>query len=311
MRITHSEPLFLRPGQKLALGDKQNRACRFCGLSTPAVTFNLVAHAIPELMGNKSLISYYECDNCNQFFGRTIENDLGNWSKPNRTFARIRGKTGVPTLKKGGPNPGWRIEYGEAGFDFREYEDDPIFAIDEAKKQVRFDLKRDSYTPVAVLKAFAKINLTIMPSDELPNFKEALAWIREPDHARPFLQTFPLIWTFIPSPMPNDLIVVWLFRRKPSVTDLPYTFMVLSYGNDVFQVSVPSPLQDASIDGKQITFPAFPTPGSFNSTYGRPRVKVLDLTGKQVVRGEVVSVAVGFDSVILSTRRNEEDPRVA
>jgi len=49
-------------------------------------------------------------------FGDGIENDLGNWSKPMRSFAPVRGKSGVPTLKKGGHGPGRRIEYGDAGF---------------------------------------------------------------------------------------------------------------------------------------------------------------------------------------------------
>jgi hypothetical protein len=58
-------------------------------------------------LGNKSVESTYECDACNEIFGKGIENDLGNWSKPMRTLARIRGKSGVPTIKKTGDAPGW------------------------------------------------------------------------------------------------------------------------------------------------------------------------------------------------------------
>ena len=84
---------FVRPGDKVVLGDMQNRICRFCGKQPPEVTFRKVAHAIPELLGNKSIESAYECDTCNQEFGSGIENDLGNWSKPMRTLIRIRGKS--------------------------------------------------------------------------------------------------------------------------------------------------------------------------------------------------------------------------
>lgn len=76
----------VQPGEKITLGDKSKRACRFCGKQAPEVTFKKVAHAIPELFGNKSLDSSYECDKCNDFFGSTIENDLGKWSKPIRTM---------------------------------------------------------------------------------------------------------------------------------------------------------------------------------------------------------------------------------
>ena len=103
---------FVRPGTKIVLGDTNKRVCRFCSLQPLTVKFSKVAHAIPEAIGNKSIETEYECDNCNELFGEGIEHDLGNWSKPMRTMARIRGKTGVPTLKRGGTT-GWRIEYEE------------------------------------------------------------------------------------------------------------------------------------------------------------------------------------------------------
>ena len=178
------EPLFLEPEKRIFLGDKQNRSCRFCGRKSPDVSFRKKAHAIPELLGNRSLFTNYECDECNSFFGSTIENDLGNWTKPSRTFARIRGKSGVPTIKKGGNGEGWRIDYGVSGFHIKQYESDPFFEIDETSKRLRLELKRDVFTPVAVLKAFVRIGLTLLPPDELPNFQTALSWIRNPDHTK-------------------------------------------------------------------------------------------------------------------------------
>ena len=67
-----------------------------------STTFKHDALAIPEFLGNKRIFANYECDSCNQFFGSGIETDLGNWTKPSRTFARIRGKRGVPSIKEGG-----------------------------------------------------------------------------------------------------------------------------------------------------------------------------------------------------------------
>jgi hypothetical protein len=54
-------------------------AAGFCGESSPEDTFKLEAHALPEALGNKSLTTTYECDACNQGFGRGIENDFGHW----------------------------------------------------------------------------------------------------------------------------------------------------------------------------------------------------------------------------------------
>jgi hypothetical protein len=91
----------LTPGRKQFLGDAANKRCRFCRKTAPQVTFRKEAHAIPEALGNKSLFSHYECDACNQKFGAGIQDSFGKWSKPMRMMTRIRGKSGVPTLKKG------------------------------------------------------------------------------------------------------------------------------------------------------------------------------------------------------------------
>ena len=295
-----TKPLILQPGRRVVLGDRENRVCRFCEKSDREVSFRLDAHAIPEALGNKSLFTYYECDSCNQFFGCGIENDLGNWSKPSRTFSRIVGKNGVPTLKKGGTGEGWRIEHKTTGFHVKQYENDPIFTLDEEKKQIRFELKRDTYTPVAVLKAFVKIGLTLLPVEELPSFRESMAWIRDPDHTKGFVEASPILCTFRPGPMPRDLVGVILLRRKALVTDLPYAFLVLTYGNHAFQVVLPSPKQDKNIVGKELSLPAFPTPdGPDPARYGKPRIVPLDLCGREVVRGERVPIVLGFDQAVL------------
>jgi hypothetical protein len=99
----------LRPGDKIFLGDKQNRRCRFCGKTEPEVSFRNDAHALPECTGNKSLFTYYECDVCNKAFGDGCDNDFGNWSLPMRTMSRIRGKNGIPIIKQG-PSGASRID---------------------------------------------------------------------------------------------------------------------------------------------------------------------------------------------------------
>jgi hypothetical protein len=286
----------VRPGDKVMLGDKSNRVCRFCRKPRPEVTFKKVAHAIPESLGNKSIESAYECDSCNEKFGAGIENDLGNWSKPMRTMARIRGKSGVPTLKKGGAQSGWRIEHGERGFEIKSYEDDPIYNLDEAAKIVTFTLKRDPYTPVGVLKAFMKIGLTLLPEEEVANFPHLLTWIQDPDHSREFAESCPLIYTFQPGPKPNDVIAAMLLRRKRAFTQIHYLYLVLGYGQEAYQVQLPSEKHDAATNGKPISVLPFPVPGSQGpGRYGTPRTGLLNLTGREIVRGDTVSIRMGYE----------------
>ncbi|MGU5678330.1 HNH endonuclease [Aeromonas allosaccharophila] len=276
-----------------------NRTCRFCGKQSPEVTFKKVAHAIPELLGNKSIESAYECDTCNKKFGEGIENDLGNWSKPMRTLISIRGKSGVPTLKRGGDKPGWRIEYDQSKLNITAYEDDPIYEIDEENKTVTFKLRRDSYTPVAVLKAFMKIGVTLLPDDEISNFSGLMAWIKESDHSKQYLNKCPVIYAFQPGPLPNDFIAAFILRRKKTVTGYPYAFLVLGYGNEVFQVPLPSEKHDGQMSGQSISIHPFPVPGHPDpARYGEPRRTVLDWMDYKVRKGEIMTMQMRYDSIV-------------
>lgn len=304
-----ADPIFLQPGMKLMLGSPERpRHCRFCGKAEPEVTFRDEAHALPAAFGNTGLFSNYECDACNHLFGEGIENHLGNWSKPMRTLSRIKGRNGVPTIKKAGPGQGWRLEHADGGFQLKEYEDDPFFKIDEEAKQVRFELHRDTYVPVAALKGLVKIGLTLIPDVETQHFPETFNWIRDTDHTRNFVAEFPVFRTFIPGPMRNDLIVLMLMRRRAGVDTVPYAFFTFAYGNEVLQVFLPSLSHDKCIDGVPLTLTPFPTPGAPDpARHGHPSVKVENLTGREPVKGEKVPAVFGFESVAHRPPSQAED----
>ena len=304
-----AEPIYLKPGKKRTLGSAAHpRHCRFCGKDEPEVTFKHEAHALPAAFGNTGLFSNYECDACNHLFGRGIENHLGNWTKPMRTLSRIKGRSGVPTIKKPGPKKGWRVEYSDTGFQLKQYQDEPFFEVDEEAKQLRFELHRDAYVPVAALKGLVKIGLTLIPHEETQHFRETFDWLRDTDHSRNFVAEFPVFRTFIPGPMPNDLIVLILMRRRAGIDTVPYAFFTLAYGNHVLQVFLPSISQDKCINGKPLSLPAFPTPGASDpARYGQPRVIVERLTGRQPVKGDKVPVIFGFDHIAKTKPEDASD----
>ena len=218
-------PGYLTPEmQPMTLGDRENPTCRFCGQEEPAVSFSHQAHAIPASLGNKCLFSIYECNECNQYFGSSIENDLGNWSIVNRTLSGIRGRRKVPTLKSDGHEPSWKITRAANGLRYKEYNDCSVVHIDEGNKAVSFQLTGGSYTPIAVFKAFARIGLTLLPDKEIDNFTETLHWIRNPGYSNDFVKKCSIIYTFVPGPMPSHVIVARLLRRNPQSIDLPYIF---------------------------------------------------------------------------------------
>jgi hypothetical protein len=239
----------------------------------------------------------YACDSCNRFFGAGIENDFGNWSKPQRTVSRIRGKKGVPTLKKGSSG-GWRVEHGPAGLEVTQYEDDPVAVVNEATNEITFTLRRDPYTPVAVLKAFTKMALSLLPEEELPNFRAAIAWIRNNDHQVGLVNTFPVLHTFVPGDDPFVNISVILLRRKTAGPAVPFVTYVLTYGNEVFQTILPSPERDVAISGQKVKFPYFPTPYELDSDL-KPvapmRRELIDLTSRSLVKRETIQTVIRYE----------------
>ena len=295
------DPLFVyvgRPGDRRThLGSRAPRVCRFCRHNDATVSFRARAHAIPEAFGNKTLFTNYECDRCNQLFGATIENDLGAYTKPARVFARIRGKRSVPSLKQhGSAEHPWRVDVDNGVFHFTEYEDDPLVRVVHEGNRIELVVTRDAYTPIAVMKAFVRIGLTLMPEVELPNFPQALDWIKEPDHGRRGPLRMPAAVTFRPGPRPNDVISAAVLRRKAAARKVPYAFLVLDFGNHQYQVCIPSPTQDRELfdSGGQMA----PLPTVFGvdpAEYGHPRPQPLDLSGATPVRGQEVRVSLHYD----------------
>jgi hypothetical protein len=288
----------IEPGKKIILhSDMVVQTCRFCGKHSPEVTFNMAAHAIPECLGNKSLFTAYECDACNGFFGRGIENDFGNWSKPQHIFGRIRGKKGVPTVKKGSSG-GWRLEWSaDEILEITQSDDDPVAIDDPVAKQIAFTLLRDTYTPVAVLKAFTKMGLTLLPDEELPNFRAAITWIRNPDHSVGLVKEFPVLHTFVPGNAPFVKIAAVLLRRKADELAVPYVTFVLTYGNEVFQSILPSPERDAAISGRKVQYCYFPNVYDLGAIPKEPMGREwIDLSGRSLVKGEKVQTRIGYGS---------------
>lgn len=88
--------------ERLVLGPKSPRRCIFCNCGSTKVTFKKDAHVIPAGLGNKSLFSAQECDNCNARAGETVETDLCNYLAPVRPIAFAPARSGMPKIKPKG-----------------------------------------------------------------------------------------------------------------------------------------------------------------------------------------------------------------
>lgn len=235
---------------KQVLGE--NKVCRFCGRCPPQTTFRKLAHAVPELLGNKRLFARYECDDCNSEFS-TFETELANSAAIFLFSAQVKGKTGVPALRSRQKRS--RAEVNEHGFSFHAHQGDAIVSIDEAAQTLRLKMKHQRYRPLGVYKALTKVALTLMPEHELDAFREAMHWIRAPITQGAIVKPSICLRTFVPGPRPIPEPHVILFRRKPG-KEVPYSMLFFAVGNTSFQIIVPCPAHHK--EGHAYNFPPVP-----------------------------------------------------
>jgi HNH endonuclease len=286
----------LLPGKiEPVLGKNEVQHCRFCGGYPPAVSFQQEAHAIPEALGNKTLFASYECDGCNQNFGRGIENDLGNWSKPMRTLSLISGKSGIPTLKGKSPKE-WRVEGTQTGLHLKHHAEDVVATVDEVRRTMTLSLPRDSYSPRAVFKAFVKIGLALIPTSDTPFYRETFSWIAESDHSKPFSTDYSIVAQDMRGPPGNRGLGAAILRRADDYVRLPFCVLILFYGSQVFQISIPSSKNWAVVSNKAPWFPIHS--GETVAKWGMPTRHIIDLSGSTVVKGEIQKITMTYDQRI-------------
>ena len=155
---------------------KNKRICRFCKKSQPDVSFNNIAHAISEGLGNKKLILNEECDTCNKFFDENIERDFIYYHDLARTAFGIKNKkNNIPKMK---------------GKDFQFFKDidnnNLTIAIvqniekhnqDEPPKNILF--KTGNKIQVQnIYKTLSKFALSIIDDQYIKNFDETISWLK-------------------------------------------------------------------------------------------------------------------------------------
>lgn len=240
----------LKPGHGIRyLGDSNRKTCRFCGKAEPEVSFKKIAHAFPESIGNKALATYYECDDCNDFFGRNIENDYGKFFGFYYAIMMTTGKDGKKKYN-------FKISCDKRTDKCREYcvcislggNIPCINACREVGKDI-IDMKTDSLTisapvgkncPIAVFKTLVKMAITVMPLEVVNGFTKAIEWILKPEHEN-FYKKKPLLikYQMIPGYNVTKYPHFVLYRRKRDVWNVPYMLFNLTCACFSLLIEVP------------------------------------------------------------------------
>lgn len=250
-KIYELEHLAFPPGEsmKRTLKPRAARVCRFCGLNSSNTRFNNIPHVIPESLGNKYLISDFECDTCNTHFSGP-ENDLANFLGAARAFNNVQAKNKVPQFT----SLGGQVVVKKEGF----------YGVENSTKIVRNSVENDSftfnlatgaceikylkqpYTPLKVYKALLKIAMSVMPEQHMDDYRELLRLLLVDEHnslqphaAAVLVHELPLA---VASPLPRCHVDR---RTDDSVKACTHVFS-LYFQNVVFELPIPLHQRDVT-----------------------------------------------------------------
>lgn len=275
--------------EKQTLGIK-NRYCRFCGKSYPSAKFKDVAHAIPESLGNKFIISNYECDSCNHYFGEHLEDHLNKYMLPYRMASQIFGKKNkieyrTDEMNKITVTPGnWKAFTNENDITFKIVDDHTI----------EFNFIRQTYKPILVYKALVKIGLTLVPESELINLEKTIFWLKAETPAPEDGIGKYVMMRFFPGPNSFPFSKITLFKRKNDILEVPMYQMFIAIKNYYFQIAIPCYEKDKQLQNKNIRFIAFPTPLDFNNDI-KTGSGIIDLSSWEAKKNENVPIQMHYE----------------
>lgn len=243
------------------LKPKSERVCRFCGKRYPLVTFNSVAHIIPNFFGNKYFVSDSECDNCNNKFSR-IEKNLDNYIGIIRSISATEGKNGIPTIKsKDGKIESKSINFfGANVIQFGSTQKDPSeIKYDSVAGNYIIEYKKQPYIPIQAYKAILKMALSMIDDSELPHFKIGIDLLTKKNTVESFIDnSFFFVYKHeMKYECPASMAL--LFKRKNEYSEVPpYTFVFI-YKRLMFQIFVSFNNKYLhAMNGKKVQAPIFP-----------------------------------------------------
>lgn len=296
---------------KVLFGNKNKKKCRFCGKEEGEVPFSMIAHSVPEFMGNKKLISFYECDECNKYFANTCEQNLGNYLTVYRSLLGSRGKKGIVKYKKHNKKIFTDKEEGARVIICKQGSEN--MDINEEKKEIYVSNESEPYIPSEVYKCFIKMFLSLIIEEDLVGLERYLLYISRLNDNNLILQSGAIICdAFVPVKLGNRIDI---FKRRdkydyriPYLSEIPKYIMVCYFEYFIFQIPV-FDIEKLKLYKRKINIDMFPivTECDFYSE-GEINWRILDWYSKEVTTCKQ-QLTFGFDkldsSETIKTRAEE------
>ncbi len=288
--ITVIEPL----EKKHDIGAGSVRKCRFCNGARPNVKFSHQSHALPMMMGNRSIVDSLECDNCNKVFGIKLEDSFAKYLLPNRTFCRIKGRTGFVTYK----DERQRIS-AESIERVRVTLTDNISikkSIIDNTSVLEFTLVRQPYSPIAIYKTLIKIAISFMSKRDHQKFPRLKEWLLEEEHVkRNGISSDVLEWE-LSGPANPDKFSIMLAKARVKYRKTHCRYMlVLRFSNFQYQIPIMDQRMCVKLKPLKFIFAPILLGDEYISEHGdsfTPQFKKWN--SSEIIRGEEVEIKMAY-----------------
>ena len=288
---------FVDNKKKYILKYKSEKICRFCGKTQPNVKFKKDAHLIPQLLGNRTLVTNFECDSCNEKVFSIYESSLGAYTNPFRSIIQLKGQKGRKPTKHKEPSDNLSI-YSEFGKTVIDIKDKNLIKKDSANKILSFDTTIPSYVPNHVYKILLKIGLCLLNDEDVKSYSTSIDYLMDLKNEKFKNFTTALLFKyFIPGPFIEYPAVV-LFKRKGNDIRFPLHTLVLFFTNHIFQIFLPMQNTPKETIPKEITFLNFPVTidKSYYDIYGKYVFNIEDLSSSIKTKNQIITQNIKFGS---------------
>ncbi len=271
------------------------RKCRFCDKTEAETTFKSISHSISNFLGNNELISFDECDKCNNFFSINYEKDLDNLTKVYRTIGFIKGKKKLPSYKT--KNKDIRFEHNENGLNITSKVNSSARTFSFNKKEVAFTLDYGSFIPTNAYRALLKMALSITPPDELSFLSDIKRWLMEPSGFRFNLNPQCIITTLLPGNIIATKPHLILLKKTSNFKRLPTYIFQIRFGHVAMQIFMPT---NKDLKERHSFYPLrLPTLDEKNIPFKMVSIEKENYASSEVVRDKKTQVSFIFDEVTI------------
>jgi hypothetical protein len=213
------------------------RTCRFCAPGAPG-KFRERKHVIPEALGNKSLLSSEECDDCNQRASQ-FENDLAIHLALVRLFSRLPGKS-----TKGRKVEEFTHRFGRdksravrssfvARIALELFQGESTIRVKRIDSGFTLSARVPTYRLVNVAKALIRMAVFTCDDADLPSLAHCIRWLRGEER-----WPVPLFWqAFVPK-LSGQHVGLLLQRNVAASDEAPF-ILTFTYAGMFMGVCIP------------------------------------------------------------------------